>query len=315
MLHEQRGMRKLPRASLQPLQVGPELWKAGLCTASPGLSGKAGKGRLRLGSSWAPPAGPTALLPRARLSWLGWGRATPSCGPERLWGPVGAACAELGSDSSRGSSKPVGPCPASSVSDTPTAPRSCMSIPRERMEMKVWAFSRIRGKKTTLCLGKEQCSGRIPFSCPVVHGEGRGPFLLPGFGWQQEDVGWFVHHCQHPLTLPAGTGAGLAAAGRLPHSCAEGQGPGWGLVQGSQGPPRPVLLFVSPAPGTPWAQTPWDEQGTPATSPHTAPSPELAFPSPPNAPRGCGCTETSRPGPAYGSERAGARISTGRRTP
>lgn len=177
MLHEQRGMRKLPRASLQPLQVGPELWKAGLCTASPGLSGKAGKGRLRLGSSWAPPASPTALLPRARLSWLGWGRATPSCGPERLWGPVGAACAELGSDSSQGSSKPAGPCPASSISDTPTAPRSCMSIPWERMEMKVWAFSRIRGKKKQRCVwAKSNVQGESPFPALLSMGRGGVPF-------------------------------------------------------------------------------------------------------------------------------------------
>lgn len=181
MLHEQRGMRKLPRASLQPLQVGPELWKAGLCTASPGLSGKAGKGRLRLGSSWAPPVSPTALLPRARLSWLGWGRATPSCGPEHLWGPVGAACAELGSDSSRGSSKPAGPCPASSISDTPTAPRSCMSIPQERLEMKVWAFSRIRGKKNNAVFGQRAMFRENPLFLPCCPWGGEGSLSAPWF--------------------------------------------------------------------------------------------------------------------------------------
>jgi len=37
LLHEQRGMKKFPRAFLKPLQVGPELEKARLCIARPCL--------------------------------------------------------------------------------------------------------------------------------------------------------------------------------------------------------------------------------------------------------------------------------------
>lgn len=54
-------------------------------------------------------------------------------------------------------------------------------------------------------------------------------------------------------------------------------GEGW--CRAPRDPPQLVLLFVSPAPGTPWAQTPWDQSREPQPH-HPTLLPALSWHSP-----------------------------------